>query len=728
MGFLRFISLFAFALGALAQEPASVSYSAGLRPVLDKLGCSTSACHGAARGKGGLKLSLFGADPQWDWEALARAEGGRRINCAAPEKSLLLLKTTGGLPHAGGAAVKPDSTQYRALLAWIRDGAVYSNENEPQLTGLKVASMETVLKSGETGQIQVTGLFSNRTERDVTAEAILRSSDPKVAIIFGEGRIKAGSPGESVVLVSCLRKAVAIRVLVPQALTEPFPKLEANNKIDELVYARLKRLGLPPSPLCSDQEFLRRVYLDVIGILPTPNEARAFLADADPQKRPKLIDRLLVRDEYADFWTLKWGDLLRIKSEYPVRLWPKAVQVYYRWVRESIASNKPYDQFARELLDANGSDFRDGPANFMRAVPNKDPQTIAENTALVLMGTRIGCAHCHGHPTEDWSVRDDLGMAAFFAKVAYKPTLEWKEEIVFLNPKGVLRNPVTKEVVKPKFLDGPVVEIDKDEDPRPKFAAWLTAPGNPWFSRNIANRVWFWLLGRGIVHEPDDLRPTNPPVNPELLDYLAADLADHKYDLRQLYRLILNSRTYQLSSVPNASNAADDSHFSHHLDRRLGAEQLSDAVCQVTETAEKFQSTTPEPYTFLPPGHRAEQIADGNIATPFLELFGKPSRDTPYESERNSQGSLWQTLYFINSDQLEGKITGSPRLKRLLAANKSDAEIVEEIYLAALSRLPTGDENREISDYLGKNKAGRPQAFGDLMWAVLNTKEFLRNR
>ena len=440
-----------------------------------------------------------------------------------------------------------------------------------------------------------------------------------------------------------------------------------------------------------------------------------------------MIDRLLERDEFADFWSLKWGDLLRIKSEYPVRIWPKAVAVYYRWVHESIAHNKPYDQFVRELLTANGSNFRNAPVNFYRANASKDPRTLGETTALVFMGARLGCARCHAHPTESWNPDDDLGVGAFFSKVNFKSTQEWKEEIVFPDPKGVLRNPKTRDAVPPKFLNGAVLPVAREEDPRAKFAQWLTAPENPWFTRNVANRIWFWLMGRGIVHEPDDLRVTNPPENPELLDFLDRELISHHYDLKHIYRLILNSRTYQLSAVPNQWNAHDVAHFSHYPVRRLAAEQLLDAISTVTETSEKFRSIIPEPFSNWPVGYRATQLSDGNMECGFLDLFGRPPRDVPYEEERNSDVSLKQSLYFINSEQLDGKITSSPRIKRLLAANQSDAETVDELYLIMLSRFPGAEEKQKLLDFLAKKKAARPQAVQDMVWAMMNSKEFIFN-
>ena len=703
---------------------STVSFATQVLPVIDRFGCNSISCHGALKGKEGLKFSLFGADADLDFEAVTKSFAGRSINRVEPEQSLFLLKATGAIPHSSYKKIEAGSPEYRVLRDWIAQGAPRSTPGEPQIVSVKAGVTQHILKPGETRQLALTAAFSDGTTRDVTREATVQSTDRKVATVTAGGIVKAGDPGEAIVIVSYLRKADAVRVVVPRPQPATFPVLEAAGKLDELVNAKLKLLGIPPSGGCSDPEFLRRAYLQTIGLLPTPEEARAFLADLNPAKRAKLIDRLLNRDEFADFWALKWGDILRIKSEFPVRVWPKGVETYYRWVRESIAQNKPYDQFARELLTSGGSNFHDGAANFYRALPSKDPMSIGETVALVFMGARLGCAHCHAHPQEDWDMQDDLGMGAFFAKIGYKATLEWKEEIVLFNPKGALRNPRTRALVIPKILGGPTLELDKEVDPRGKFADWLVSPQNPWFTKAIANRIWFWLFKRGIVQEPDDMRPTNPPENPELLNYLAGELASHRYDLKHLYRLILNSRTWQRSSATDPANAGDAVHFSHYPIVRLGAEQLSDAICKVTETSEKFQRIIPEPYTFIPPGHRATQLSDGDIGVPFLELFGRPQRDTPYESERNNDTSLWQALYLLNSDQLENKIASGPRTKRLIAEAKTNEQIVEEYFLAALSRPPSAEEKRKVLEYVAAHK-NRGQAIGDVVWALLNTKEFM---
>jgi len=570
-------------------------------------------------------------------------------------------------------------------------------------------------------------VFSDGAQSDVTAFARYTSSVPMVAAAAAGGKVKAEGFGGAAIIATYRRRSAVAQVTVPRKLAKPFPKVPTYNKIDELVLARLKELGILPSGLSTAAQFLRRVYLDVIGLPPTPAEARKFLADKDARKRAKLIDALLERDEYADFQALKWGDLLRIKSEFPSNLWPNGVQAYHRWVRNSIATNKPYDKFATELLTATGSNFRHPPSNYYRALRKRDAQGYAETTALVFMGARISCARCHGHPTEAWTRADSQGMAAFFPQVRIKRTQEWKEEIVYRSPTTTLRDSTTRQVIAPKFLGGQTVKLATGEDPRAAFAKWLTAPGNPWFAKSITNRMWFWLFERGIIHEIDDLRPTNPPTNPALLAYLESELVKSKYDLKHMYRLMLNSRTYQLSSMPNASNASDGVYFSHYPVKRLGAEQFLDTINAVTETYESYLSRVPEPYTRLPKGTRAVQVMDGSIGTPFLKLFGRPPRDTAYESDRCHETSMRQALYMINSSELENRVSRSPRIARMLKAKATDEAVVEEIFLAALARFPKAKEKAESIKYLVDNKRNRTQAVRDLMWALLNTKEFMFN-
>ena len=548
-----------------------------------------------------------------------------------------------------------------------------------------------------------------------------------------------------------------------------FDVLANGTPLDALVLQKLKADGIPPSELCPDAVFVRRVFLDTIGTLPTPPEVRAFLADQAPDKRVRLIDSLLTRNEFAEYLGLRWGDLLRVKSEFPSNLWPNAVQAYDRWIRDSFLANKPYDQFVRELLTASGSNFRSPPANFYRAFLERSPQRIAENVALLFMGLRLD-------GKSGLSEAQVLGLSAFFAQLGYKNTDEWKEEIVFFNPAGKLVDAKTQAAVSPTVPAGRPPRLAPDTDPRIAFADWLTSPANPWFARCMANRVWYWLLGRGIVHEPDDMRPANQPWSPALLAYLEKELSGHQYDLKHVYRLILNSKTYQLSAKPNPWNVADTAGFSHYRIRRLDAEVLLDAINQVLGTGEKYSSEIPEPFTFLPFDQRAIALADGSIESTFLELFGRPPRNSSFESERTAMPSVFQAQHLLNASHIQKKIEQSLVIRQLATGQKIDKpklgvnngaglgkgqnggkgkgkgkggknaeeivpggvkkplvltaaeespRLVEMLYLRILSRFPTATEKRVAEEYLKSPKRKSAESVFDLVWALLNSKEFL---
>jgi len=526
--------------------------------------------------------------------------------------------------------------------------------------------------------------------------------------------------------VAVLATAALSAEPAPLAPVRPFESLSVSapvGQIDKLVFARWKALGLQPSPLCSDAVFLRRAYLDVIGTLPTAAEAREFLLDRNPDKRRLLVDRLLQRDEFADYWAMKWSDLLRIKAEFPINLWPNAAQAYYHWIRTSIRENKPYDRFARELLTSSGSNFRVPPVNFYRAVQSRQPTAIAQAVALALMGSR----------TEKWPPERLAGVAGFFAKIGYKSTAEWKEEIVFFDPNASASKKPAKDATQartapsavPVFPDGAAARIPPDRDPREVFADWLIDAKNPWFGRNIVNRAWCWLVGRGIIHEPDDLRPDNPPANPDLLAYLESELVAAHYDLRHIYRLILNSKTYQLSSLSHGNQPEAEANFAFYPLRRLEAEVLIDAICQVTGTTEKYTSAIPEPYTFLPEGYRSIALPDGSITSSFLEEFGRPPRDTGLESERNNRITASQRLQMLNSTHIQRKLEQSPRIQELLMAGQGPRLLVENLYLTMLSRFPTDEETKIALRYLDANRKTRRQAVIDLAWALINSAEFM---
>jgi hypothetical protein len=476
-------------------------------------------------------------------------------------------------------------------------------------------------------------------------------------------------------------------------------------KIDELVFGKLQDRGLPPAALCSDGVFVRRVYLDVIGTLPTAEEAKAFLKDQDPNKRRILIDRLLERREFADYWTMKWGDILRVKSEFPINLWPNAVRSYHHWIRDSIRTNQPYVEFARTLLTSSGSNFRTPPVNFYRAVQRKDAANSARAVALTFMGVR----------PEAWPVERWTGMSVFFSQIGYKSTKEWKEEIVFFDASKPLK---AHEAV---FPDDTRPALVADQDPRLAFADWLVRPENPWFTRNIANRVWFWLMGRGIIHEPDDMRPDNPPSHPELLTFLEKELISAHYDLKHLYRLILNSNTYQQSCMAASEQPESAGLFACYPIRRLDAEVIIDAICQITGTTERYHSPIPEPFTYLPDGHRAIALPDASITSSFLEMFGRPPRDTGLESERNNNLTAAQKLHLLNSAHIARKIEQGPGLAGLLKSSRPAQEVAAELYLTILSRYPTPEEIAVATDYTGRGARGRI----DIAWALINSAEFL---
>ena len=496
----------------------------------------------------------------------------------------------------------------------------------------------------------------------------------------------------------------------PVAPFETAAAPSAGSTIDAIVFARLLALGIPPALPASDAVFLRRAFLDVIGTLPTAAETRQFLQDTNPDKRSVLIEHLLARDEFADFWAMKWSDLLRIKAEFPVNLWPNAAQAYHHWVRTAIRDNLPYDQFARTLLTASGSNFRVGPVNFYRTTPSREPNAIAASVALTLMGARV----------EHWTEQQRSAMGMCFRYLGFKATSEWKEEIVFFDP---TKFPSGGRAVA-IFPDGTIAQLSPARDPREDFAAWLIRPENPWFTRAIANRVWYWLLGRGIIHEPDDIRSDNPPVIPELLALLERELVIAHYDLKQLMRQILNSQVYQLSSIERSKHPEAAIYFAQYPLRRLDAEVLIDALNQVSGATEKYTSAIPEPFTFIPEEQRAIALPDGSITSAFLELFGRPARDTGLENERNNSITAAQRLHLLNSTHVQRKLEQGPALQALLRARVPPREMASSLYLTLLSRFPTDDEQRTVADYVAAAKDKRAAAV-DVIWSLINSAEFL---
>ncbi len=698
-------------------EKNTYNFRNDVLPVIAHLGCNQMGCHGSPKGKKRLHLSLFSANPHKDFLEIADAKK-KLIDPAKPEESWLLQKAICDVDHGGGDLTEEGSPEYNLLVDWIRQKAPEGSSADPELVRIEVYPEERRVQPGENYRLIVEAYYNDGTMRDVTDLASFTSNEEAVATVDPSGIVTGAGYGEAVFMVGYGGRLTTSRVRSSQPAKVAFPQVAVNNKIDELVMAQLKSLNIIPSELCSDEEFLRRAYLDVIGILPTAEEAREFLSDKSPNKRAALVDQLLERPEYADYYSVKWGDILQVNRDIPARLQDKGMWVYYRWLWHALDDNMPMDQFVHELLTAKGSGYRSGPANFFRV--GEGAQGMAEQASTVFLGVRLDCAHCHNHPFEQFTLEDNLGMAAFFAKVRIKRTQEQDEEVIYVADSGSVRNPETKKPAVAKFLGGR--ELKPEEltgDMRKVLADWITSPDNPYFARHMSNRVWAWLLGRGIIDEPDDFRSTNPASNPELLDYLAEEFIRSGYDMKGLFRIVLNSRTYQLSAEPNEWNRHDKIYYSHYSLKRLTAEQLATAISQVTGIDEK--------YAGLPLGTRATQLPDVTTRSEFLDLFGRPKRATPIESERTCDTHIGQSLQMISSEYIARKLRdNNGRAAKLAASDVPVEAAVEELYLSTLSRQPTAEELQVIlSEPIEKKQ--RREKFEDLLWVLMNTKEFLFN-
>jgi hypothetical protein len=714
--------------GAAAESP--VSFSREVVPVLTRAGCNQGACHGAALGRNGFRLSLLGYDPTFDYAQIVQSAEGRRIVLSDPERSILLLKPTLTMEHGGGERFKVHSREYELLKRWLEDGAPEPGPRDPVVTGLEVWPTHRLLVPGEAQQLLARATWSDGRVEDVTPTAQFDALNDSVAAVTPQGLVTGRGPGETHVMVRFGGQATVVQMTLPYARPASYPDVPAANFIDEKLTGKWKDLGLTPSPLCTDEEFLRRASLDTIGTLPSPAEVRAFLADRSPDKRVKLIDGLLDRPEFVDFWALKWGDLLRISRD---QLEDKGMWSFHNWVRAQVRDNRPLDEFARDVITAEGSTFTDGPANFYRT--GKTPDEWSEAAAQVFLGVRMQCAKCHHHPFEKYTQDDYYGLTAFFVRLGTKNSQDFglfgKETVVYLRPTGEASNPRTGRVVPPHPLDAAPVATpagkgaaspwDDPFDRRRKLAEWMTAPDNPLFARNLANRFWGYLMGRGLVEPLDDMRATNPPSNPELLDALAKDLVAHKYDLKHLLRTILTSRAYQLSASRTPGNEADAAnvYYARYTVKRLTAEELADALDAVTGTREK--------YVGLPPGTRAIQLPDTKVRSFLLDVFGRPARQITCECERTSQPNIAQALHLLNGDFLNRKIADpAGRVETLLKAKTPVPPMVEELYLATLSRPPRPEEAAKAAGYITTAASPR-DGIQDLLWVLVNSREFQFN-
>jgi hypothetical protein len=697
-----------------AQVHKPISFRLDVEPVFMKAGCNVGGCHGAARGKDGFHLSLFGYDPATDYTNLTRQLTTRRINLAIPEESLLLQKSLGAVPHTGGERFKIDSPLYHTLLQWLKAGAPDDAPTVAQATSLEILPRQAVLEEGTGQQMTVLAHYSDGTDRDVTSLALYMSNNDPSAKIADDGKVSAGARGEAFVMARFATFTVGSQVIViPKNLKYQFPDVPEYNYIDALVDAKLKKLRIVPSDVCDDETFLRRAYIDITGTLPTPQQHDDFLADADSHKREKLVDELLKSKEFVDLWVMKWAELLQIHSSNEVSY--KAALNYFNWLQDQIARNVPFDQIVQELLGANGGTFKDPATNYYQIT--RETQKLAENTAQVFMGMRIQCAQCHNHPFDRWTMDDYYGFAAFFSQIGRKQAEDPREVIVFNSGGGEVRHPVGGRVMQPKFLGGGVADV-KGKDRRIVLAKWLASPDNPYFAKNLANIVWAHFFGKGIIDQVDDVRVSNPPVNPELLDTLGQKFQEYHYDFRHMIRDICLSRTYQTSSQTNSSNESDERNFAHSLVRRMRAEVMRDCITQVTETKDKFRG--------LPLGARAVEIADGNTSDYFLTTFGRATRETVCSCEVKMEPNLSQALALINGNTVSAKLQNSPVLEELFKEKKPPQEIVESLYLRCLSRRPTNAERQAIEQQIKESKDPKA-AITDVFWALLNSQEFMFN-
>jgi len=699
---------------ARANPPRRFNFENDIVPILSKFGCNTSGCHGKAEGQNGFKLSVFGFDPAADYAALTQEGRGRRVVPSVPERSLLLTKASGGIPHGGGVRIPRSSNEYHTLRDWIATGIDFGSPDDPRVISIAVTPRERELSVGATESLRVTATLSNGQTLDVTHHAKFQSNNEGLATVDERGVVTAGKvPGDVAVMAAYLGEVDVFRALIPRSeRIENYSALPEYNFIDTLVYGKLRKLHELPSEPASDADFLRRVFLDIIGTLPTADEARGFLKDDRPDRRSLLVEQLLARPEFADFWALKWSDVLRVDRQV---LGHKRAYAYYRWIRESLASNKPYDRFCREIVAAEGPLAEAPAASFYKVVAK--PGEMGGTLSQVFLGVRIECAQCHHHPFDRWSQTDYFGMQAFFTQVAFKGPAA-SESLVAGNSASTV-HPRTGEPVFAHALATETPKADPTGDRRMLLAAWMTSPENPWFARNFVNRAWAHFLGRGLVEPVDDVRLTNPPTNPELLDALARHFVETKFDFHQLIRTITASRVYQAAATPNASNASDDQNFARALLKPLEAEVLLDAVCQTTGVPEKFQG--------MPAGCRAIELWDSQTTHYFLKLFGRPTRATACECERTKEPSVAQVLHLLNSIELHGKLSHAGGRIARLANLTDDNALIDELYLTCYCRFPADTERRAAIAYLESHKTDRRQAIEDIVWSMLNTSEFVFN-
>ena len=695
-----------------------VDFRTEVMPLLSKHGCNAGGCHGKASGQNGFKLSLFGFDTDFDYAAIAKEARGRRLFPANPDQSLFLLKGTGKLPHGGGKRLDPNSSDYLVMRRWIATGSPASAPDVPKVTKLRVLPADAVLRPGQFQQLAVMAEYSDGSTRDVTRQSEFFSNLDVVAAVDSDAGVKAGKEsGEAAVMARHMGFVAVFKALVPHGppLTE-IPEFVPLNKVDELAVAKWKKLGLKPSPTCDDQTFIRRLTVDLCGRLPTAAETTAFVADTDAKKRAKLIDKLLDSADYPAYFAMKWGGILRNSNLAGA---DQAAVAFHHWLKDMVARNRPYDEFVRGIVAAAG-EWQDAPAiNWLWQ--NRDDQLhqVTADVAQVFLGTRLQCAKCHHHPYERWGQADYYGLAGFFTRLGRKNFGQPPPYYASATPTTGERDPTTGKVPEPKYLDGPVGKFTADEDPRHALVDWMAKPENPYFAKSLANRMWGHFLGRGLVSEVDDLRETNPASNPELLEFLAKDFIAKKFDVKHVIRTILNSRVYQLSAEPTEFNKHDRQNFARYYARRLPAEVFLDAVNASCGVKGGFSGVSANA--------RAIDLPHEGFGSYFLDIFDRPKRVTVCECERSTGATLGQVLLLANSEEVEGKIAdGNGRVAKFFKEKKPTSDMIDELYAAALSRPATPAEKKRVTEYIEKAE-NKQRAVEDVLWALLNTREFMFN-
>ena len=725
------IPLAASAIG----ENLPINFPNQVVPIFTKLGCNSGGCHGKASGQNGFKLSLLGFEPELDYMTLVKEGRGRRLMPASPDHSLLLMKASGQIAHGGGRKMEPNSEEYKVLRRWVAAGMPFGKDTDPTVAKITIYPEHRVLSNQDRQQLAVYAHYSDGSIEDITRRAQFESNEAEIAAVDPTGLVSTfGLTGQAAIMARYQGQVTAFSSVVP--LGKPIPKytFEAKSFIDNLVVKKWQELGIVPSELCSDETFIRRVYLDISGTLPTPKQVLEFVADKDATKREKLVDKLLEQPEYAFYFANKWADILRVKRGTGNNNQNRAFGTFafHTWIKDAIAADKPYDDMVREILGAIGEESKNPPTVWFKDILNAEQ--FVDNTSQVFLGLRLACANCHHHPYEKWSQDDYWGLAAFFSRVGRKALpvpgqtqqgQQGARQVIFVSTNGNVINKRTNRTAVMRPLDGEPMTAERGADPRVELAEWMVDAKNPFFARAVANRYWAHFFGRGIVDPLDDMRVTNPPSNPELLDALAADVMKNKYSLKHLIQTICKSRVYQLTSAPNEFNKHDKQSYARYYPKRMSAEVLFDAVSHVTNSPANFNGLPSD--KFAP--NRAIMLPDESFASYFLDVFGRPQRISACECERVSEANLAQTLHLLNSDEVQGKLSRNSGRAEVLAKDpRKDEEKVQELFLWCWGRKPNEQQMKLALDNIAKHPTAKKESYENILWALINSKAFVFNQ